>query len=227
MDVGKEEYQGQTTQTYNDVNILPTLDEKIKYSNNQDFQNFNYNDQTLNLAKDNLLQETNVNSYNEIDDNQNIYLDPQTAENQVVFPTSFIQPERNQESSNFFENTDLDQFIQTSTATPKFNDAIPQEQNLNIQENNGIEYSDILTTNLPLQQTEFNGVENNNIQTSILEQPFEYTESNTMYEKASNFVSNSFNNVKDGISNVKEKSSKCYSKSNRSNSKYRYKQYGK
>ena len=204
LDVGKENYQGQTTQTYNDVNILPTLEEKIKFSNNQDFQNLNYNDQTLNLVNDNLLQETNVNSYNEIDDNQNIYPDTQTGETQVVFPTSFIQPERNQESSNFLENTDLDQFIQTSTATPKFNDSIPQEQNINIQENNGIEYSDTVPTNLQLYQTEYIGDGNNNVQTSVLEQPFEYDGSNTMYEKVSNFVSNNVNNVQDGIENIKE-----------------------
>ena len=200
MDIGTENYQGQMTQTIDDGNRLQTLDEKIKYSNNQDYQNvnLNYDEQGLNLINDNILQETNVNSFNEIEETQNIYPDTQATETQV-FPTSFIMHDRNQESSNFLENTDLDQYIQNSTATPKFNDS-PQEQNINIQENNGIEYSNLYSTHY-LQQTEYIGVENNNGLTNIQQ----YVEPNTVYEKVSNFVSNKVNDAKDAVENVKDK----------------------
>ena len=182
--MGKEDYQGQITPTINNGNILPTLDEKIKYSNNQDFQNLNlnYNEQTLNLVNDNLFQETNINSFNDIDNNQNIYPDTQTAEPQV-FPTSFIQPEANQEYSNFLENTDLEQYIQSSTAIPQFNDSTPIEQNLNIQEY-GTDYSDIQTT---------------------IQQKYEYIKPSNIYNKVSNYVTNKVNDVKYSIGNVKGK----------------------
>ena len=193
-----------STQINQNENILPTLDEKIRYSKTQDYQN--YTEQNFNYVNDetNILQETNLNSFSPVTETQNVNPEIQITEN----PTSFIHHEINQESSNFLENTELDQYIQPSTATPQFVDSTQQNQIEIIQENNGIELENYE------QQPEFVGTETKYEQPDIL--PSEFVQPKTIYENVSNTITDKVNDIVENkitgqISNVIDKTENIYS----------------